>query len=189
MHVGSMESNVGTIAITVASSVEAERLKQNLINSNLANSSGSGSGSGSYDPQDDHNQKGNRSSSSNTQLSMRLSRDYSNNNAAHDMESGKTNSTAAGAAAVATGHVNLLTQRERKISQKLNPNLNPDHPYAQPTSMNNSNSNDYTAPSVVTATTASPPTAPKDRKKVHSNKLDSFEISDSSTERKSKSRK
>lgn len=193
MHVGSMESNVGTIAITVTSSIEAERLKQNLINSNHSSSS-----SNNGDP----------SSGRGNMPSIRMSHDSTGN---HDVESGRignqntsssSSSSAAAAAASASSTTTTssilnthLSQRGRKISQKLNPNLNPDHPNNSSSSADigsksyNNNAGDL--PSSTTATTVL-----KDRKKVLSTRvINSFEISDDSavaavsTDRKSKSKK
>ena len=179
MHVGSMESNVGTIAITVAATVlEAERLRQNMVNNNY----GSGSGSSSYDQHDDSNRKSRSLSSGGGNIpSIRLSHD-------NDVESGAYNNTTANSATAATTTPVMnthLSQRERKISQKLNPNGNPDHPYAQSSNNNNNTAVD------TSATTASTPTSTKERKKVLSSNMESFEISDpsASTDRKSKSKK
>jgi hypothetical protein len=190
-----MESNVGTIAITVTSSIEAERLKQNLINSNHSSSS-----SNNGDP----------SSGRGNMPSIRMSHDSTGN---HDVESGRignqnTSSSPSSSAATAAASASAssttttssilnthLSQRERKISQKLNPNLNPDHPNNSSSSADigsksyNNNAGDL--PSSTTATTVL-----KDRKKVLSTRvINSFEISDDSavaavsTDRKSKSKK
>jgi hypothetical protein len=185
-----MESNIGTIAITVTSSVEAERLKQNLMNSNHNNSSSSSS---------NDNNNGDPSSGRGNMPSIRMSHDSTGN---HDVESGRlshhnTSSSAAAAASTTTTTATSsilnthLSQRERKISQKLNPNLNPDHPN---NNINSSSAGDHTSSTIATTTTTVP--VVKDRKKVLSTRvINSFEISDDSTaaavptDRKSKSKK
>jgi len=194
MHVGSMESNIGTIAITVTSSVEAERLKQNLMNSNHNNSSSGSSSSSS-------NNNGDPSSGRGNMPSIRMSHDSTGN---HDVESGRlshhntSSSSSAAASTTATTTTTSssilnthLSQRERKISQKLNPNLNPDHPN---NNINSSSTGDHTSSTTATTTTTVP--VVKDRKKVLSTRvINSFEISDDSTatavptDRKSKSKK
>ena len=181
-----MESNIGTIAITVTSSVEAERLKQNLMNSNHNSSS--------------NNNNGDPSSGRGNMPSIRMSHDSTGN---HDVESGRLShhntSTSASATTSATTTTSSilnthLSQRERKISQKLNPNSNPDHPN---NNINSSSAGDHTSSTTAAATTTTT-TVPvvKDRKKVLSTRvINSFEISDDSTaaavptDRKSKSKK
>jgi len=186
-----MESNIGTIAITVTSSVEAERLKQNLMNSNHNNSSSSS-----------NNNNGDPSSGRGNMPSIRMSHDSTGN---HDVESGRlshhntsssSSSSAAAASSASTTTTSSilnthLSQRERKISQKLNPNLNPDHPN---NNINSSSAGDHTSSMTATTTTTVP--VVKDRKKVLSTRvINSFEISDDSTatavptDRKSKSKK
>lgn len=207
MHVGSMESNVGTIAITVTSTIEAERLKQNLMNSNNNNSSSSS------------NYGDSSSSGRGNMPSIRMSSHDSTN---HDVESGRlghhnassssslsaaATTTAVGTAASASSSSSILnthlSQRERKISQKLNPNLNPDHPYSNNSSSSaniggksyndsaGDSDNNY-LPSSTTTGAAGAGAVVKERKKVQSTRvIDSFEISDASapTDRKSKSKK
>ena len=200
MHVGSMESNIGTIAITVTSSVEAERLKQNLMNSNHNNNNNSSSSSSS-------NNNGDPSSGRGNMPSIRMSHDSTGN---HDVENGRLshhNTSSAAAAPTTTITTTTttttttsssilnthLSQRERKISQKLNPNLNPDHPN---NNINSRGAGDHTTSTTATTTTIVP--VVKDRKKVLSTRIiNSFEISDDSTaatatvptDRKSKSKK
>ena len=201
MHVGSMESNVGTIAITVTSTIEAERLKQNLMNSNNNSSSSSGRGNMPSIRMSSHD------STNHDVESGRLGHHNASSSSSSSSSAAATTTTAVSTAAPASSSSSILnthlSQRERKISQKLNPNLNPDHPYS-----NNSSSsaniggksyNDSTGdsdnnylPSSTTTGAGTGAAVVKERKKVQSTRvIDSFEISDASspTDRKSKSKK